>query len=365
MKIFIDISHPAHVHLFKNIFWKMEKRGHIIKITARDKDVTKKLLQAYNIPYELVGYHPGEKTSLIKEWIIREYKIFKIAKKFLPDCFLGTLNPAIAHAARLLKKSSVIFTDFEPEITKFPVGYLLTAPFVGSILTPTSVRHDYGEKAVKISTYKELAYLHPNYFKPNPKVLKDAGISKHESYVILRFVSWQAHHDIQKKGFTLKEKIRLVKELSEYSTVFITSEGPLPREFEKYRLPIPVEKIHDFLYYAKLLVCDSQTMATEAGVLGTPAIRSNSFVGARDMGNFIELEERYGLIYNIREPQKAIEKAVELMQLPNLKKVWKKKQKRLLEEKIDLTSFMIWFLENYPDSFEQLKENPKIQYRFR
>ena len=45
---------------------------------------------------------------------------------------------------------------------------------------------------------------------------------------------------------------------------------------------------------------DSQTMATEAALLGTPAIRSNSFVGENDMTNFKVLENNYGLLRNVR-----------------------------------------------------------------
>ncbi|MDD1696935.1 MAG: DUF354 domain-containing protein, partial [Methanoregula sp.] len=35
----IDIGHPAHVHFFKYLIRNMEKNGHVVKITARDKEV--------------------------------------------------------------------------------------------------------------------------------------------------------------------------------------------------------------------------------------------------------------------------------------------------------------------------------------
>lgn len=34
-----------------------------------------------------------------------------------------------------------------------------------------------------------------------------------------------------------------------------------------------------------------------------------------------------------------------------------KKKNVLLKEKIDVTAFMVWFLENYPDSFIELQKN--------
>ena len=103
-------------------------------------------------------------------------------------------------------------------------------------------------------------------------------------------------------------------------------------------------------------------MATEAGVLGTPAIRCNSFVGADDMGNFIELENKYHLIYNFSDEREALNFAVSLLKTQGLKQEWAKRQKYLLNDKIDVTKFMIWFIENYPRSFAEMKEHPGVQY---
>lgn len=341
MKILIDMAHPAHVHLFKNFIWEMQKRGHEFKITARDKDVTKQLLEAYRIPYEPVGTMGSKKLNLFLEWIYRDIKIFFIAKKFQPDILMGNLNPPAVHAAKLLGKKSIIFTDSDPRAIKYPIVDMLTTPFADVILTLDSVQHHYGKKEVRVSSYKELAYLHPNWFRPNPEVLKQAGLREDEPFVILRFVAWGAYHDVDRTGFDLPAQRKLIAEIEPYARVFISSERALPEEFEKYRLPIRPEQMHDFLYYARLLICDSQTMTTEAAILGTPAIRCNSFVGEKDMGNFIELEEKYGLIFNFREAEPAIRKALELIQTSHLKEIWNKKKDQILVDKIDLTEKFI------------------------
>jgi predicted glycosyltransferase len=341
MKILIDITHPAHAHLYKNFIWEMEKKGHEFLITARDKDVTKQLLDAYNIPYVLVGLGKFGKTNLILEWVYREIKIFSIAKNFNPDILMGGVNPAIVHVAKILGKKSIIFTDSEPEVIKYPIADLLTNPFADIILTLSSVRHDYGTKEVRVNSYKELAYLHPRWFTPNPDVLHRSGIKDGEDFVILRFVSWGAYHDVGKAGFDSDTKRELIKAIEPYARVFISSESQLPTEFEQYRIPIRPEQMHDFLYYAKLLICDSQTMTTEAAVLGTPAIRFNSFVGKQDMGNFVELEDKYGLIFNYNDAKLAMKKTLELVKRQDLKAECKKKKERLVKDKIDLTQFVV------------------------
>ena len=55
MRIVIDINHPAHVHYFKHFIWKMQKRGHEIRITASEKDITYQLLQSYGFDFIRIG----------------------------------------------------------------------------------------------------------------------------------------------------------------------------------------------------------------------------------------------------------------------------------------------------------------------
>jgi len=360
LRFLIDIGHPAHVHLFKHFIWRMKARGHKVLVTAREKDVTLQLLDAYKIEYVLVGRISMGTINLLKEWVQRDYAVYKIAKKFNPDFLLGTLNPVVAHISWLLKRPSVIFTDYEPSSVKYPLPYYLTVPFADSIITPTSIRSNYNNKSIKIPTYKEMAYLHPNVFTPDPSILDELGLGKNDVFSIIRFVSWRAHHDINGRTFSPEDKIKLVKNLSKFGPVFISSEGPLPSKIDAFKLTIFPHRIHDLLYYSRLLVCDSQTMATEAAVLGTPVIRCNSFVGKKDIGNFFELERKYGLIFNISDPKKAIEKAEELIQISTLKREWRERRERLLKDKIDLTKFMVWFIENHPQRFKKIKKNPKM-----
>jgi predicted glycosyltransferase len=357
MKILVDIGHPAHVHLFKNMIWELENKGHEVKITARDKDVALKLLDAYEFNYEFLGEHRTRLASKISGAIKTNYRLYKIAKKFNPDILIGASgNFYIAQIARLIGKPSIIFEDSEPDQTI----YWLCEPFATAICTPFCFKGKLNpKKHVRYDGYKELAYLHPNYFIPDSSVLNDLDLGKDDGFVILRFVAWKASHDIGRKGLDLETKRKLVNELERYHRVFITSESKLPKEFEKYRITIPPHRIHNVLYYAQMLVGDTQTMTTEAGILGTPAIRCNSFVGEKDMGNFIELEKKYDLIYSYRDPDKALNKVMELLKKDNLKREWQKKRDKLLNEKIDVTKFMTEFIENYPRSFHDLVQRHK------
>jgi predicted glycosyltransferase len=52
MNILIDIGHPAHVHLFKNFAWIMQKKGHKTLFTAREKEHTIKSMDWNTNPLE-------------------------------------------------------------------------------------------------------------------------------------------------------------------------------------------------------------------------------------------------------------------------------------------------------------------------
>jgi predicted glycosyltransferase len=108
--------------------------------------------------------------------------------------------------------------------------------------------------------------------------------------------------------------------------------------------------MHFFLSGANLLVTDSGSMTTEAAVMGIPVVRCNSFIGQQNLGIFRELENKYGLIFSYRDSDQALKKAIELAQIPDIKIAWEQKRNCLLQDKIDVTSFMVWFVEHYPRS---------------
>ncbi len=353
MKILVDIGHPAHVHFYKNFIRRMEERGHKFLITARDKDVTLYLLNVYTINYKVVGRAGKGRLNLIREWLGRDWSIYAMARKFRPDILTGISNPCAAHVARLTGAKSIIFNDTEHA----KLGSRVTHPFAHVICTPSCFTKDLGKKQVRYDGYHELAYLHDNYFKPDPSVLGEIGLNEGERFFIVRFVSWRASHDIGQHGFDIQGKGKLIEELGKYGRVLVTSESPLPDEFERYRITVPAERLHDLIYYATLYVGEGATAASECALLGTPAI----YVNTLRLGYLDEQEERYGLVYNFSDPERAqvqaLEKAIELLKRNDLREEWQVKRKRLLKDKIDVTEFMVKFIEDFPESLYKYKKH--------
>jgi predicted glycosyltransferase len=342
MNILVDINHPAHFHLFKFFILDMKEKGHNVFITGSDKDITYELLTKFNLNF--FKYGKLGKTFLEKAWrlLIMDLKMIYFGKKNKIDLFFGMGSIRAAHSSFILSKKSFIFEDTEnfEQINLYKY-------FSSYIFTPNCFKKYINKKQIRYPGYHELAYLHPNRFTPDISVLNLLNVAEEEKYVIMRFVSWDATHDNGQKGFTDEMKLKAVKEFSKYAKVFITSEKQLNGELDKFRIKIPPEKIHDAINYCSLLFGESATMASEAAVLGVPAIYLD-YIGR---GYTDEQEKKYGLVFNfknsIEEQEKAIIKGIELLSDPNTKSIWAEKRKKMLEEKIDVTEYIVNLIENF------------------
>lgn len=333
MKILIDINHPGHVHFFKNIIWELQKKGNQVLVTASNKDIALDLLKEYGIKYINIGSYGKSLLSKIINLFVLDIKMLFIVLKFNPNYILGIASARGAHIGWLLRKKVYIFDDTEH--AKEQIALYL--PFATKVFTPSVFLTNLVKKQVKYNGYHEIAYLHPNWFKPDPQVLDEVGIKQDEVFFIVRFISWRATHDIGHFGFSTEGKEKLISMLEKKGKVFITSEYELPQKFEKYRIKIPYHKIHDLLYYATMYVGEGGTMASEAAILGTPSI----FVNTLTAGTFQDLEKNYQLMYCFTEECEAMKKIEELLKNKDIKNEWKQKSDKLFINKVDVTNFIL------------------------
>ena len=341
MRVLFDIVHPAHVHFFKHMIRGLDKLGHQTAIIARDKDVTLNLLDLYNFDYETVGFS-GAKNRFrqLQELVLRDATIIRLAMKFKPDIIL-TRNPAGVQAARLIGAFGIFDTD---DGRAAGIHFKAAAPFAHVITTPDSLTEDYGKKHVKYPGYKQTAYLHPDHFSPNPEVLDMLGVKKGEIFFIVRFVDMVASHDTNESGLSLTVKSEIIKRLKVHGRVFISSEGQLPDKWADMRFPVPPHLMHDAMAYANLIIGDSQTMAAEAAVLGTPSLRVSTFSGR--LGYLNELENRYGITmsYHPNDARLLLEKLDELLHDSEKLKTMKKMHERMIKDKCNVADWFINYL---------------------
>jgi len=362
MNILFDIGHPAHIHYFKNTIQHLKRNGHQVTLTARDKERSLYLIEKLGFDYFCTGKNLSSKLGKLYSILRNDLRIYRIARKVKPDVFVSFFSPFAAHVGALLGKPVIGFNDTESA----KISIRLTEPYTDTVVIPKCYKGDFpAEKKVVFDGYFELSYLHPNYFQPDPSVLGVLGVQENETYTILRFVGWGAVHDIGHSGLTLEMKRKAVTEFSTYGKVFISSEKELPDDLKQYKFNLPPEKMHDALYYASLLYGESATMASECAVLGTHAI----YLDNEGRGYTDEQETDYGLVYNysesIEDQEDSIQKGIELLRTPNLKSKAQDLRRQLLSDKIDVTAFMVWLIENYPESSETIRKNPDYFKNFR
>lgn len=345
MRYLFYLGHPAHFHLFKNTIKALEQRNHSVQILIKKKDILEELLT--HAAFKYININPqgraDNKLSIAWNLLKRDMQFFKVCRRFKPDLMIGT-SAEITHVGSLLKIPSVVVNEDDAEVV--PLFAKLAYPFATKILAPNCCSvGKWKNKKTGYNSYHELAYLHPNHFLPDKSKL--VNINSEKPYFILRFAKLTAHHDHGRTGITTAIAQRIINLLSEKGSVYITSERPLEPEFEKYRIHINPLHIHDALYYAHMYIGDSQTMAAEAAVLGTPSLRYNDFAG--EISYLEELEKKYELTYGFRtkDSNALFSKVSELLNNLNLKQQWQTRRQHMLTERIDFNTFMIDYFEHF------------------
>ena len=365
MNFLFVLNHPAHFHLFKNPINLLLSKGHRCKIIAREKDVLANLLHNTHFDFTLFKETKRSRKNIIFNSTIglikKDIFITKFIKNFKADMLVGT-DWSITHVGRLFNIPSIVFNEDDTKATPenkifYPLAHHLILPDCCDLGL-------WGQKRISYAGYHELAYLHPNRFTYE-QILVRKAINSRKPYIIIRIVKLTASHDIGKVGLSknlLKEIIKIAKDKFE---ILISFEGNVVSEFEKYNFKLDPNLMHQILAGAHLVVGDSQTMIAEAAVLGKPAIRFNDFVGK--LCYLEELETKYKLAFGYKTNQKKdfLNKVKELLYDKNINEKWQQKLKILLKDKIDVSKFFVWLLENYPVSIKIMQENPDYQYNFR
>lgn len=335
MRILVEILHPAHVHVFRNAIAEFEARGDEVLVLSREKDVANQLLDAYQIPYLSISRLGASKWSLLQEMLVRDFRMLRAALSFRPDVLIGIMGVTIVQVGLLLRKPAVVFYDTENATITNRIVY----PLAHTVCTPECYSAPVQGKHVTYPGYHELAYLHPNRFTADARVVESSGVDPKTPYFILRFVSWQASHDLGERGFGLNMKRRFVEGLRERGRVLISSEGPLPADLEELRFSAPPEQMHHFLAHARLLVGESATMASEAAMLGVPAF----YIADTGRGYTDELETRYGLVQNfsLSEASTALTQALSGLDDAAFLPSFQSRHEQMLREHIDVTSWMV------------------------
>lgn len=356
MKILIDINHPAHVHYFKNFIKIMKANGHEIKVVNRDSKMINQLLDIYNIPHTIRNSRPNKKStvrSLVYLMGIVKCLIIE-SVKFKPDIYIGFASSACAITSTIFRKPSILIDDTEHNT----MNHKIYTPLCSTVLTPFYFQKELGPKQLRFQAFIEQFHLHSKYYSYAEDSVSQYGL-KSKGYVLVRYIAYDAHHDM--KANPLKENIKrkIVEDLSQrYQVVVSHEKDEIDSWYEKYKIEISPDKMHDIEANARFMITEGATMGAEAFVLGVPFAYINPLhVGNMDYAAANYTEVAYSGT-NIDDLFTAIN---------GFSKKYVKSsilRSELEKRTIDPTAFLVWFVENYPQSEDIIRNNPRYMEHF-
>ncbi|MBP1910289.1 DUF354 domain-containing protein [Methanolobus bombayensis] len=334
MKVLLDVSHPKDINVFTNVMNLLKERGHEVKLVARAKENTIKIINESGFTAEYGPHYSGMIYKILGIPFI-DYWLFKIAKTFKPDIFVSFGSPYSAHVSRIFQKPHIAFID--TEIANFAINLML--PFTDTVYTSDSFTLDLGKKQKKFNSYLELAYLGPSYFSPDNSVLEKYAL-KEKNYILIRLSALSSHHDMNARGFSFNSEDELklyVEEIAKYGNVIIFSEKDEWEIVSKHSLVIDSGDFHHILFHSKMCIGEGATMVSEAAMLGVPSI----YVSNTRRGYLDDLENKYDLCYTFSNKDEALNKAVSIMSDEDHQIEWQEKRQHMLSEKTDLVRYIV------------------------
>ncbi len=187
MRIWVDLSAPAHPVVFRPVIEDLRRRGHDVSVTARDYAETLALTERLGLKATPLGSHGGGgRTGKLVSLMARTIAMRQVGRGGF-DLALAHGSNELALAAAALRIPAVNMFDYEFAITQHRIG----CRFARRVLVPEAIplerlaRFGVGrDRHAPFPGLKEEYYL--SDFEPNPAVLDSLGLDQSRIIVVLR-----------------------------------------------------------------------------------------------------------------------------------------------------------------------------------
>lgn len=274
--VWIDLDNTPHVPFFKPIIRELTKRGHTVRLTARDAFQVCELAEASGLTFKKVGKHYGKNT-----WMKVLGLMYRSAE-LTPSAFFPRPHLALSHGSRsqvllsnLLGIPTVMIDDYEHS------RYLpLTKArwFILPEAIPDGVYPHRQDRVLRYSGIKEDVYA-PE-FKPDPAMLKELGLTTEDLVVTIRPPATEAHYHSTESDRLFAAVMKLVLDTPGAKAVMLPRNkkqeqdmrAQSPEWFAGNKVIVPGKALNglNLLWYSDLVVSGGGTMNREAAALGVP-----------------------------------------------------------------------------------------------
>jgi uncharacterized protein len=276
LKIWVDMSAPAHVLVLRPIIERLEAEGHTVEVTARDYAQTLALLDLHGMPHTPIGQHGGA-SRLRKAYRLasRSSQMLMFGRGRHFDLALAHGSNDLALAAKGLGIPEANMHDYEFAITQHRIGCRLARRVMFPDSVPLDRLRRFGVTPEKYFPYpglKEEYYLYD--FEPDSEALRKLGVDEKRVVVIVRPPPDVSLYHRKSNPLFPKVLDRLGRDGDVHAVVLPRTQAQ--REFiEGLRLPSVIlppgaVEAQSLVALADLVVSAGGTMNREAAALGTP-----------------------------------------------------------------------------------------------
>ena len=188
MRIWFDITAPAHVLVFRPIIRLLRAAGNEVTVTSRDYTQTQQLLALHRIDHTPFGRHGGvRRSSKLAALGSRTAQMIRFGRRRGFDLAVAHGSNDLALAAAALRVAEVNMFDYEFATQQHNIGCRLAS----RVLTPDAIPPErlarYGahrSKVVQFPGLKEEYYLAD--FEPDDAVISRLGLDRDRVIVVVR-----------------------------------------------------------------------------------------------------------------------------------------------------------------------------------
>jgi len=188
MKVWIDMTAPAHVLVYRPLMELLREQGAEIELTARDYAQTLQLLELHGMEAEVIGHHGGRsRLGKARSLFSRLHRLHRWAKGRNFDIALAHGSHELTISARRLGIPSSTTFDYEWATLQHQLGCRAATRVVVPESIPPERMERYGVRPPKLRRYpglKEEYYL--SDFEPDRSVVSALGIDEKRVLVVVR-----------------------------------------------------------------------------------------------------------------------------------------------------------------------------------
>jgi predicted glycosyltransferase len=304
MRIWVDMSGPAHVLVLRPIIERLKVAGHELEVTSREYAQTQQLLELHGIEHTPIGHHGG--ASRVRKFIRlaeRTTGMIRFGRERAFDLALAHGSNDLAIASRALGVPEANMHDYEWAVAQHHVGCRLARRVIFPDTVPPERLRRFGVTPRKLRQYpglKEEYYL--SDFEPDPTILDSLGVDTGRVIVVLRPPPDVSLYHRKSNPLFPEVLLRLGNDEGVHAVVLPRTDAQ--RTFVRtLELPSVIlaeraVEAQSLIAYADLVVSAGGTMNREAAALGVPVYTT---YGGR-MGGVDEALIRSGRLRPLTNP---------------------------------------------------------------